>query len=607
MGQSSHREAMDWNLTSYFETFGAADYSAFKDQIAADAQQLSSELGDLATLGRADTGALATALAALEALGTRVSHLSSYVGCLVAADAADEAYAAEEAALAGTGALMAKLHNQALVILSGLSTADLEALLEHPAMDQCGYALNRLRVEGRQRMSPEEEALAADLGVNGISAWSRLYFTAVSTMSFTYEDPDSGTRTAPLSQLNSLLANANRQRRIAASAGSASALKSQQHLFAAALNAISGTRLELNRRRDIKDFLQPGRFQSGIETATLNALMEAIETKVDFAREVFRFRCDALGISDPGWVDLRAALPVEGSNPSWPEGVALISRAFHKTYPDLGTFFDDMIESRWIDYSPRESKRPGGFCTTSRLTGESRIFMTYKDTLNDVLTLAHEAGHAWHAHLLRDTRLMASRYPMTLAEAASTFAERLLTLGVLDDAQTDDTTQLVLLDAEIEHMLAFLLDLPIRFRFEEAVYNERAKSYISATRLCDLMSATQRRFFGATFSETSPDPWFWASKMHFYFDKTQFYNYPYVFGYLLSQAFVSAIAIDRVEGFAAYERFLKLSGCRSCEAVVAETLGEDITSAAFWLKQIEGLAPNFHRYKGLLASQLHKS
>ena len=39
--------------------------------------------------------------------------------------------------------------------------------------------------------------------------------------------------------------------------------------------------------------------------------------------------------------------------------------------------------------------------------------MTYNGTLGDVRTLAHEIGHAFHSHIMRDVRTLARYYPMT--------------------------------------------------------------------------------------------------------------------------------------------------------------------------------------------------
>jgi oligoendopeptidase F len=595
---------MDWDLTSYFDTFGSKQFANFKNEIAEQSSALDTALSTQLDSPLPDTIGFAACFEKWEVLSAKVSHLSSYISCLVAADASNEAWAAEEAALAILFARLSKIQNKALILIKRLRDADFKALAGQPSLEHAAYTLQRLREEASHRMSPLEEELAADLGIHGISAWSRLYFTTVSNLSFSYQHPDGDERTAPLSALNSLLASPERNLRQAVTTGSAKALQQNQHLFAAAINAISGTRLELNRRRGTPHFLNPGLFQASIQRDTLDALLGAIESRLPFAREVFKFRTSAMKIADPGWVDLRAALPIEGANPDWQTGVDLISSAFNRGYPAMGAFFDELIEKQWVDYSARSAKRPGGFCTTSLLSKESRIFMNYENTLNDVLTLAHEAGHAWHSRILRETRPLASRYPMTLAETASTFAERILTRGLLNNPEVDKTTQLLVLDAEIEHMLAFLLDLPIRFRFEEAVYQRRSKGQLSATELCQLMSETQHRFFGETFSENSPDPWFWASKMHFYIEKVQFYNYPYVFGYLLSQGFVEKVDREGTNAFAAFESFLKLSGSLSCEDVVAKTLGEDISKEAFWTRMIDGLAENFAAYKSLMAEQV---
>ncbi|MEY3001489.1 MAG: hypothetical protein RL648_1703, partial [Verrucomicrobiota bacterium] len=204
---------MDWNLSSYFTEFGSHEFTAFKDKIVSDADALRVELDRLAHAETGIVDGLATALNTLENLATRVSHLSSYVSCLVAADAANEAYAAEEAALATTSAVMSKLHNQVLSLIGGLSTDERRFLVDHPTLIECAYALSRMETQSERRMSAAEEELAADLGIHGVAAWSRLYFSAVSNMSFSYEDPETGPQTAPLSQLNSLLASANRERR----------------------------------------------------------------------------------------------------------------------------------------------------------------------------------------------------------------------------------------------------------------------------------------------------------------------------------------------------------------------------------------------------------
>ncbi|MFO7723938.1 MAG: M3 family metallopeptidase [Oceanipulchritudo sp.] len=593
---------MDWDLTSYFEQFGTPAYTSFKEDLTVSMKGLDEQARDL--LEQPAVSGWETLLCDYESVMERYSHLASYISCLTAADARNEAYLKEETALAELQALVSKVMDKLIRGLGLLTEEAFQELLDRERLEEAGFRLREWRRESKNRMAAELEDLAADLGINGISAWSRLYFTTMGNLKFHYTDPESGPTEVPMSQLNSLLAGPDRARRIAAAEGAARTFEEHQHFYAGALNAISGTRHVLNKRRAVDDFLEPSLRQSHIRQETLRALMTAIEDRLPFAREVFRFRSERLGINDPGWVDLRAPLPLgETGGPAWNEGVRLISGAFNAVYPDLGSFFDELVGKQWIDHTPRPGKRPGGFCTGSLMTRESRIFMTYKDTLNDVLTLAHEAGHAWHSRILAGRRVLASHYPMTLAETASTLAERMLTEGVMRDSRVEDVTKLIILDAEIEHMLAFLLDLPIRFRFEEAVYERRRTGTLSPGDLCGLMRDTQRAVFGEVMTEGREDPWFWASKMHFYINQVQFYNYPYTFGYLLSTAYMEHFRETGAEGLKTYERFLAGSGQYPCEELVRETLGEDIADPAFWTRMIDGLERPFSQYRELLGKK----
>jgi oligoendopeptidase F len=387
-------------------------------------------------------------------------------------------------------------------------------------------------------------------------------------------------------------------------AGAASTFDEHRRFFAGAINAISGTRLTLNKRRSIPHFLHPSLQSARLQQASLEAMMQAIDTSLPQIRDIFRYRSKACGISDPGYADLRAPLPI-ANKPTldWEDGVRLISSAFHTAYPALADFFDSMIQHRWIDWSPRAAKRPGGFCTSSTYIRQSRIFMTYRNTLSDILTLAHEAGHAWHSRLLADARPFAASYPMTLAETASTFAERILTKGILADTSADPTVQLLLLDAEIEHTLAFLLDLPVRFRFENAVYQKRASAELSASELCDLMASTQREVFGDSLADNGTDPWFWASKLHFYINEVQFYNYPYTFGFLLSTVMIQHLNQHGNAFLDDYERFMRLSGSASCEDLARDVMQADMADPAFWNSAISSLQQPFTAYKSLLEAR----
>jgi oligoendopeptidase F len=258
-----------------------------------------------------------------------------------------------------------------------------------------------------------------------------------------------------------------------------------------------------------------------------------------------------------------------------------------------------MIRDRWIEAQPRAGKRPGAFCTGSRLMLEERVYMTFHNTVIDMVTLAHEVGHAWHSRVLRPSRSLAARYPMTLAETASNFGEMILLDGLMSDPEISSATIAHLLDQEMLRAHSYLVNIPMRYEFENSFYSERAKGELSVSELQELMIAAQRKLYGDTLLPDGTDPMFWAYKMHFFITGVSFYNFPYVFGYLLSQALFARFKEEGPNFLTDYERFLQLTGSASCEEVVKQSLGADLTDPDFWGRAIRAIEPKLEAYERL--------
>src|SRR5688500_8808087 len=88
--------------------------------------------------------------------------------------------------------------------------------------------------------------------------------------------------------------------------------------------------------------------------------------------------------------------------------------SLHDALPIFQQFFDMALERRWVEWEPRASKQPGAYCTSSKLSGESRVFMTYQGSLGDVSTLAHEMGHAFHNHIRSEEHTSELQSPCNL-------------------------------------------------------------------------------------------------------------------------------------------------------------------------------------------------
>ena len=581
---------MNWDLTSYFPEFNGPEMNEFKETLRKDITSLREKATVLMPLDTSTEAEWEEIFVENEDIQVRLSHLSSYVGCLAAADSRNEAYLKEESSLALMKAEFSKLRVELLRAIKDAPDEILSSFTRRQRFSSAQYYLLRLREESRRTMAPDKEVVAADLGVDGIHAWGRLYDTISGKLEFDMVFPDGRRERLPISQRRSLMEHADRRVRRAAFEGGNDAWQTVEDTAAAALNAISGTRLTLNRHRSVEHFLDIALFQSAITSKTLNAMFEAIFAGIELPRRILRLKAEFMGTKAIAWYDLGAPLALpDQQSPSWEQGKGLVKNSFDRAYPALGGFLQKTFDKRWIDWEPRSGKRPGGFCTGSLLTRESRIFMTYNNSMGDVLTLAHEAGHAFHSHLMRDLRPYARIYPMTLAETASTFGELILTKGLLEDPSISDSQKALILDTEIGHGAIYLLDIPVRYEFEKTLYEERAKGEISVSRFKALMVEAQQRIFGDMLEKGGEDPYFWASKLHFYITGVTFYNFPYTFGFLLSRGLFAMFKKEGPDFLPKYENFLCLTGSDTAENVARRSIGCNLESPEFWAEAIKSL------------------
>ena len=591
-----------WDLTSYFPEFNGPEMLQFKEALRRDIASVRDEAALLPILTEASLAAWEEILARGEDLTRRMSHLSSYISCLASSDARNEDYLKEEAALALLRAQFAKVRIEYLRAFKGATEADFAQFLARPYLAGAENYLTRLREEARRAMTAEKEILATDLGVDGIQSWGRLYDRVSAKLEFEMTFPDGRRERLPMSQRRSLMDHPDRRvRRAAFEAGNA-AWRSVEDIAGAALNAIAGTRFTLNRHRGVDHFLDIALFQSALSRKTLDAMFAALFANLEMPRRILRLKAKLMGRSDVAWFDLGAPLDLPDQEKlSWEKARSLVGESFQRAYPALGDFFErHVLAKNWIDWAPRVGKRPGGFCTGSMLSKESRIFMTYNESLGDVLTLAHESGHAFHGHLMGDVRPYARGYPMTLAETASTFGEQVFMNGLLDDPAISDEQKAMILDIDAGHGAIYLLDIPVRYEFEKAFYEERQNGELSVSRIKELMIETQYRVLGEVLEPGGEDPYFWASKLHFYITGLTFYNFPYTFGYLLSRGLYAMFKKEGAAFLPKYEELLRLAGSDTSENVVKRTVDRDIEATEFWTEAIQSLEQPLNHLESLL-------
>jgi len=216
---------------------------------------------------------------------------------------------------------------------------------------------------------------------------------------------------------------------------------------------------------------------------------------------------------------------------------------------------------------------------------QSRIFMTYNGTFENLLTLAHELGHAYHQWVVREKPLFSQNYPMPLAETASIFSETLVVDAALEKV-SDIQEKLMLLDQKLQAAYTMFCDIHCRFIFDKMFYSERAKGIVQKDRLKEMMLEAQKKAFGDLMDPDGFHDLFWCSKLHFYITDSPFYNFPYTFGYLFSGGVYDRARKEGSAFASKYRELLADTGCMQTEDLAQKHLGVDLTRKDFWVDAV---------------------
>lgn len=357
------------------------------------------------------------------------------------------------------------------------------------------------------------------------------------------------------------------------------ACSQEEEAMAKLLNGMAAYRLGIGDGPDASP-LDASLRDNRIGAESLDAMWSVVEAHKQPFADYLSVKAQLLGKQRLASSDFWAPVNEENLQMDYQEAAAFLIEHFGAFGHKMQGFAKRAFSEGWIEAEDRLEKSAVAFCAGFPEAQESRIFLTYDGSFTKLLTMAHELGHAFQNHALKDEKGMFRRYPLTLAETASTFSELIVLDSALQKA-TSKAEQLFLLDEKIKRSTMNFMNLHGRFLFEERLYEERKNGEVPASRLNELMHVAFAEAYGNAMDELPAHSWIVTP--HFYIAGSPFYNFPYTFGYLFAVSLYAKAREDT--GFEAqYMALLRDSGKMPVEELVDKHLGEDIRSTEFWEK-----------------------
>ena len=568
-----------WNLDPIYKGFDDPEFEKDMRSLEEKAAQMTACIQELPQLSGPE--GLRRGIALQEQCTALVNKLAGYASLRQSADTKDPSagsqlgrvmglYSSLAAPLAAFQEWAAKLPNL------------MQLVQEDEDLKAYTFLFRKLQESSRYLMPGIAESVAAKFALSGGDAWSDMQQYLTSTVPVTYQG-----KLTNLSAIRNLAYDPDPQVRKDAYEAEIACYDRIKDPVAYALNSIKLETISDCQLRGYASPLERTLKQSDMSRKTLDAMLSAMDEYLPKFWEYLRVKGKALGHENGlPWYDLFAPMGKSSTKFTTEDARNYLVSLFAEFDGELSQMIAKAFDNAWIDFYPRDGKAGGAFCAGVECLGESRILTNFDGMFTDVVTLAHELGHAFHNQCIRDHRPLNQDYSMPVAETASTFNECVVMASAIKKA-ADDQEKLALIESQLQDATQIICDIYSRYRFESMVFENRSAQFMNADTLCQFMTEAQKQSYGTGLDESCMHPYMWVCKSHYY--GPTFYNFPYAFGGLFARGLYAQYEKEGAAFVPKYKKLLHTTTVATAEDT-AKVAGIDLTDKEFWRSALQTIA-----------------
>ncbi|OCS84892.1 M3 family oligoendopeptidase [Caryophanon tenue] len=578
---NKHKYNQVWKLDSIFQD-GSNSIQLHKhlQDIEEGLELVNKKLNVTTILNLEDADDILNVLIEIGNMKLKLSEATSFVICLLAQNPIDQQASVIQGAISNLSNEYTNTLTKFQAILATTPLPSWLEILEADILTEFKFILTEWRYEAESPLSAKEKAILSNLSTDAYHAWGQMYQTLMGNLEVELI-VDGNSQKYSIGQALNLRSHPDETVRKIAHESLELKWMEHKEAFAKILNHVAGFRLQMYHLQGIDDILQEPLRKNRMNKHTFEAMWSVIKKHkqpfVQYLNRKAQMNQDEKMQSYNFWAPFTSKM----KKIDYDEAIDLVKQHVSKLGPQLEAFVTRAITEGWIEAENRPKKAAGAFCAGFPMSGESRVFMTYDGTFMNVLTLVHELGHAFHNSAMNGLPGLNKQYPLSIAETASTFNEMILIDAAIENAVTINE-KISLLDEKLKRSVMNFMNIHSRFLFEQNFYEERKNGIVSTERLNDLMLEAIAFGYEESMDNVSAYTWLWTP--HFYITNAPFYNFPYVFGYLLALSLVEKAKEMGADFENTYIQLLRDSGKMSTEELLLKHFNEDISQEAFWEK-----------------------
>ncbi|MEN9328430.1 MAG: hypothetical protein RI947_1238 [Candidatus Parcubacteria bacterium] len=454
-------------------------------------------------------------------------------------------------------------------------------LLSHESLRKYKHFLERIFAESKYILSDAEEKILNLKSLPAYENWVRMTASFLAKEERTVLTDKGKKSKLPFNGLISLMNHQHKEVRDSAAKAFNEVVEKYVEVGEAEMNAILADKKINDQLRGIARPDLMRHISDDIETTVVDTLVSSVSKRFDIPSRYYALKAKLMGVDKLQYHERNVEYGSIDKKYDYEDAVELVYAVFYHLDPSFADILKSFTEKGQLDVYPGKGKRGGAFCAHELLSQPTYVLLNHTGQLNDVLTLAHEMGHAINNELMRKQQhALYFGSPLSTAEVASTFMEDFVLEHILKDAAEE--LRLSIMMKKLNDDVSTIFRQISLYQFEQEMHaSHRAEGYLSKEQIGELFSKHMAAYMGDAVDKSPGSQNWWLYWSHI---RSYFYVYSYASGLLISKSLQSSVKqdptfIEKVKDFLS-------SGLSDSPVNIFNKMSINIADPDFWQKGI---------------------
>jgi oligoendopeptidase F len=466
--------------------------------------------------------------------------------------------------------------------LSKIPESNQKELLEDSKLKKYKHYLEGIFKFSKHILSePEEKILNLKYKVSR-SNWIQMLSALLSKQEREVLNDQGKLEKKNFSEITELLNNKDKKIRDKAADAFNDILKTYSEIAEHEINSV----LENKKIEDeIRNYSRPdeGRhLGDDLESEVVDSVVSEVTKRFDIPKRYYALKAKLMGVDKLEYHERNVEYGEIDEKFEFNEAYEVVRKVFANLDPEFEAIYERLFTNGQVDVYPAKGKRSGAFCSSNMVTEPTYIMLNHNDTLNNVLTIAHEFGHAIHFEYSKaNQHALDQDIPMCTAETASTFFEDFV-LKEVTKTSTDEL-KLAINMMKLNDEISTIFRQIACYNFELELHQKfREIGYLSLEDLGSIFHKHMGSYMGDSVIQDENSKNWWIYWSHI---RSHFYVYSYAFGLLVSKS-LQNLVLDDKNTIEKIKDFFKAGSSKSPKQIFAD-MKIDITDSNFWSAGID--------------------